>query len=107
MIPSSHDITPTNIDRAIFVIDALLTNGNELLIVTKPRFKCVRQLIDTFEEYALAIQLRLTIGSVSSNNGNLERAGLLSALNHSNTPMNAAGIQRFQLSRYWIKLLMH
>lgn len=65
MIPSSHDITPGNIDLALDVIDKLLKNGNELLIVTKPNFTCVKRLVDQFENFKSAIQMRFTIGSVS------------------------------------------
>ncbi len=46
MIPSSHDITPSNIDLALEVMCKLLKNGNELLIVTKPHFSCVKRIID-------------------------------------------------------------
>ena len=67
MIPSSHDITPNNIEIALDVIGKLLKNGNELLIVTKPNFSCVKRLVDQFENYKSAIQLRLTIGSVSDD----------------------------------------
>ena len=67
MIPSSHDITPSNIDLALEVMGKLLVNGNELLIVTKPHFSCMKQIIDQFEDYKSAIQLRFTIGSVSND----------------------------------------
>lgn len=67
MIPSSHDITPSNIDLALEVMGKLLENGNELLIVTKPHFSCVKRIIDQFEDYKSAIQMRFTIGSVSND----------------------------------------
>lgn len=67
MIPSSHDITPNNIEIALDVIGKLLKNGNELLIVTKPNFSCVKRLVDQFVSYKSAIQMRFTIGSVSDD----------------------------------------
>ena len=66
MIPSSHDITPGNIDLSVEVINKLLQSGNELLIVTKPHLSCVKRLVDTFMEFRARIQFRFTIGSVSS-----------------------------------------
>jgi DNA repair photolyase len=66
MIPSSHDITPGNIELALEVIGKLLKNGNDLLIVTKPHFSCVKRLVDVFPDFKSQIQLRFTIGSVSS-----------------------------------------
>jgi len=67
MIPSSHDITPSNIDLALEVMGKLLENGNELLIVTKPHFSCLKRIIDQFEDFKSAIQMRFTIGSVSND----------------------------------------
>jgi uncharacterized Fe-S cluster-containing radical SAM superfamily protein len=65
MIPSSHDITPGNINLALEVMRKLLENENELLIVTKPHFSCVKRMVDQFEDLKSAIQMRFTIGSVS------------------------------------------
>lgn len=48
------------------MIGKLLENGNELLIVTKPNYSCMKQLIDKFVSFKSAIQLRFTIGSVSN-----------------------------------------
>lgn len=67
MIPSSHDITPGNINLALEVMGKLLENGNELLIVTKPHFACVKRIVDQFEDFKSAIQMRFTIGSVSDD----------------------------------------
>jgi hypothetical protein len=67
MIPSSHDITPGNIDLALEVMGKLLKNENELLIVTKPHFSCVKRIVDQFEDFKSAIQMRFTIGSVSDD----------------------------------------
>lgn len=66
MIPSSHDITPGNIDLASEIIRKLLENGNELLIVTKPHFDCVKRLADECLKYKDQVQFRFTIGSAST-----------------------------------------
>ena len=66
MIPSSHDITPGNIEVAIQVMDKLIANGNELLLVTKPHFECVKRIVDTFKENKDQIKFRFTVGSANS-----------------------------------------
>lgn len=66
MIPSSHDITPDNIDIALFVMEKLINNGNELLLVTKPHFSCVKQIVDKFLANKDKIKFRFTIGSADS-----------------------------------------
>ena len=67
MIPSSHDVTPGNIDVALPIIQKLLENGNELLIVTKPHFECTRQIVDTFLNQKGQIRFRFTIGSADNS----------------------------------------
>lgn len=66
MIPSSHDITPTNIDIALTILQKLLSNGNDLLIVSKPHYSCIERIVDTFPQYKEKIQFRFTIGSSNS-----------------------------------------
>lgn len=66
MIPSSHDITPGNIEHAIQVMDKLLVSGNELLLVTKPHFSCVKRIVDMFQDSKDLIKFRFTIGSADS-----------------------------------------
>ena len=66
MIPSSHDITPANIDIAEQVISKLLDSENELLIVTKPHFECMRRIIKLARNKHDNIKFRFTIGSSSS-----------------------------------------
>lgn len=65
MIPSSHDITPGNIEIALEVIGKLLESGNDLLIVSKPNYSCMKRIIDKFESFKSAIQIRFTIGSTT------------------------------------------
>ncbi len=63
MFPSSHDITPGNIDLAITIIEKLLNSGNTLLIVTKPNFSCINTIINKFGNYKKNIFFRFTMGS--------------------------------------------
>lgn len=66
MLPSSHDITPGNIDIAVEVVDRLLGSGNELLIVTKPHIDCIRRLMAVAKTRSEQVKFRFTIGSSSS-----------------------------------------
>jgi len=65
MIPTTHDLTPRNIDVAIPYICKLLKAGNKLLIVSKPHFDCVIKMGVAFEEYKNQILFRFTIGSTN------------------------------------------
>ncbi|MCH3916005.1 MAG: radical SAM protein [Spirochaetia bacterium] len=67
MVPSSHDITPGNIDIALSVLKKLIENDNELLLVTKPHFECVQKIVDTFQKRKKQIYFRFTIGSADSS----------------------------------------
>ena len=63
MLPSSHDITPDNIDIAEIVIDKLINSGNELLIVTKPNYECIERIIKLTKKNKSKISVRFTMGS--------------------------------------------
>ncbi|MBN1903693.1 MAG: hypothetical protein JW927_01210 [Deltaproteobacteria bacterium] len=63
MFPSSHDITPSNIDACMVVIGKLLSAGNELLIVSKPRLDCISAICDCYSKYKNKIIFRFTIGA--------------------------------------------
>ena len=67
MLPSSHDITPGNIGIAVEVIGRLLSSGNELLIVTKPHFSCIEQIIRAAGDRKDQIRFRFTIGSADDS----------------------------------------
>ena len=71
MFPSSHDITPTNLDACMIVLDKLLAAGNDVLIVSKPHLDCIRKMcgafnlyreIDSYGRYRMVF--RFTIGAV-------------------------------------------
>ncbi len=64
MIPTSHDITPNNLDAGITVIGNLLEAGNELLIVSKPRVPCIEAICQRFADAQSRILFRFTIGAM-------------------------------------------
>jgi len=51
MFPSSHDITPTNVNACMTVLGKLLEAGNEVLIVSKPHLDCIRAICDEFKSF--------------------------------------------------------
>ena len=67
MMPSSHDITPNNINEAMIVLKKILEAGNEVLIVSKPHYDCIKRICDTFTEYKDKILFRFTIGSYDND----------------------------------------
>ena len=64
--PSSHDITPTNIDACLIVIGKLLKAGNEILIVSKPNFKCIQRICEASAFFKKEILFRFTIGATDN-----------------------------------------
>jgi DNA repair photolyase len=67
MIPSSHDITLSNLDQSIQILSKLLQSGNHLLVVTKAHPLCIERLVKEFVQYRDNIEIRFTIGSASSS----------------------------------------
>lgn len=65
MFPSSHDITPYNLDAYIRVAKLILEKGNQMLIVSKPRPDCIRALIKELAVWKSQILFRFTIGTTS------------------------------------------
>ena len=61
---NTSDITQENLLECIFVLEKLLAAGNQVLIVSKPRFKCVMAMCDALKEYKDQIVFRFTIGSM-------------------------------------------
>lgn len=66
MFPSSHDITPSNLDLSIATIGKALDKNNNLLIVSKPRIDCITRICDEFQDFKKQILFRFTIGSASN-----------------------------------------
>ena len=63
MFPSTHNITPRNIEVCTCILRKLLAAGNEVLLVSKPHFDCIREICDSFQEYRKQLSFRFTIGS--------------------------------------------
>lgn len=51
MFPTTHDITPNNLDACMVVLGKLLAAGNAVLIVSKPHLDCIRAICDELEQY--------------------------------------------------------
>ena len=66
MSPSSHDIRPNHLPQAIQVLEHILISGNEVLVVSKPNFDCIKKICETFTGYRDKILFRFTIGSLDS-----------------------------------------
>jgi DNA repair photolyase len=65
--PTSHDITPTNIDAYVQVLKKLLDFKNEMLIVSKPNLECIKRICDETADYKDKILFRFSIGSSNDN----------------------------------------
>jgi len=66
MFPSSHDITPENLDYSLEFLERLLNDGHQVLVVTKPHLLVVETICDKFAAYKDSILFRFTIGSCNS-----------------------------------------
>lgn len=66
MMPSSHDITRTNLDSILVVSEKILKAKNQLLMVSKPNFFCIKEICDKLFLYKDQILFRFTIGSTNN-----------------------------------------
>lgn len=67
MFPTVHDITPSNIDYVVPYLIKLLEKGNELLIVSKPRYECIDRLTTELFPWKENIMFRFTIGAINDD----------------------------------------
>ncbi len=67
MFPSAHDITPRNFAQCFTVLYRLLEAGNNVVIVSKPHFECIRQLTSLLRGHRHSVEFRFTIGSIRSD----------------------------------------
>ncbi len=63
MFPSTHDITPGNLQYTLPYLVRVLKKGNRVLIVSKPHLECVTSICSACAEYRDQILFRFTIGS--------------------------------------------
>jgi DNA repair photolyase len=64
--PSTHDITPENLDDYLYVLGKLLRAGNEVLIVSKPRLDCIKAICAASLFFKDEILFRFTIGAMDN-----------------------------------------
>ncbi len=64
MFPTTHDITMANLDPAIVALRNMLSVGNNVLVVSKPRMGCVLAICKELQEFRNQILFRFTIGSI-------------------------------------------
>ncbi len=67
MFPTTHDITPDNVDYAITALKNMLSAGNNVLIVSKPDPDCIEKMCGELAEYKEQIMFRFTIGSIDAD----------------------------------------
>jgi DNA repair photolyase len=65
MYPTTHDITPTYLEGSVTVLKAMLSKGNDVLIVSKPHLDCIKRLCTELVGYKDHILFRFTIGSLN------------------------------------------
>ena len=66
MFPSSHDITPNNLNACEIVLDRLLNAGNRVLVVSKPHLTCIESLCTLFKWHRENIIFRFSIGATDA-----------------------------------------
>lgn len=65
MAPTAHDISPYNVDAFVRVARLILHAGNRLLIVSKPRIDCIREVCAGLNDFSRDLVLfRFSIGSM-------------------------------------------
>lgn len=65
MFPTTHDITPNNLEVCQDFLRHTLLNGNQVLIVSKPSFWCIERLVKVLNQWKSQVMFRFTIGSYS------------------------------------------
>ena len=67
MFPTTHDITPGNVEEALTVLKKILVSGNQVLIVSKPHFEIIERMCGELDAWKAQILFRFTIGSGDSS----------------------------------------
>jgi len=67
MFPTQHDIVPENLNDCLTALHNMLDAGNEVLIVSKPRIRCVERLCEDLITLKDAVMFRFTIGAMDDN----------------------------------------
>lgn len=64
MFPTQHDITPFYLPEIMKALDALLSVGNKILLVSKPHPECIEAICERYVEHKNNILFRFTIGTM-------------------------------------------
>lgn len=64
MFPSTHDITPAYLETYCQTLINILEAGNDVLLVSKPHYKCIRHICREFHAFKSQLEFRFTIGSI-------------------------------------------
>jgi DNA repair photolyase len=67
MFPSSHDITPANLNDSLVFLKKLLDSYTQVLIVSKPHLSVIKTICDKFHNHKEQITFRFSIGSTSNS----------------------------------------
>jgi DNA repair photolyase len=67
MFPSSHDITPQNLNYSMIFLNNLLESGNKVLLVTKPHLAIIEEICNKSIIHKENLLFRFTIGSTNTN----------------------------------------
>ncbi len=67
MFPSSHDITELNLTESLTSIEKILAQNNNILIVSKPRLNCIKEICEKFSVFKDRITFRFSIGSCNND----------------------------------------
>lgn len=62
MFPTTHDITPGNLQACETVLKKLLGSGSRVLIVSKPHLACIQRLCAELVNWKAQVLFRFTIG---------------------------------------------
>lgn len=65
MFPGTHDITNGNFDACRIVLNKLLSVGNRILLVSKPRYDLIAEICDDYKSFSNNILFRFTVGSIN------------------------------------------
>lgn len=67
MYPSSHDIHPDHLNESLMFLRNILSHGNNVLVVSKPHYKCIKKICTQFDRNKVNIMFRFSIGSIDSD----------------------------------------
>jgi DNA repair photolyase len=64
MFPSTHDISPFYLAPALEALKGLLSQGNKVLVVSKPQLECIARLCRELTAFKSNVLFRFSIGSL-------------------------------------------